>query len=200
MWIVPPTLTGTLLRLEPLQPRHAADLLAAADPDLFRFTPQAPAEWSVAGFETQITKLNTRADVVALAIVLREANQAIGRSTYMEIQPEHRAVEIGRTWIGRAHHGTRVNPELKYLMLRHAFESLDPPAVRVQLTTAGNNLHSQHAIAKLGATREGVLRKNRIVPSTPDPASPPMFRDTVYYSILNSEWPAVRAGLLARMT
>ncbi len=199
MWLSPPTLTGDLLVLEPLEARHAPALLAAADPELFRFTPQHPPEWSVAGFEREIAKVNAYPDVVALAIILRSTNQAIGRSTYMEIKPEHRGVEIGRTWIGRAHHGTRVNPELKFLMLRHAFEELSPPAIRVQLTTGGTNLHSQHAIAKLGATLEGSLRRNRIVPSGPDPASPPMHRDTVFYSILLEEWPGVKQRLLARL-
>ena len=124
---------------------------------------------------------------------------AIGRSTFMDIQPANRGVEIGRTWIARAHHGTRINPELKFLMLRHAFEQLSPPAIRVQFTTGGTNLHSQAAIAKLGAIREGVLRHNRIVPATPDPAGPTMFRDTVFYSILQDEWPRVKQGLLGRM-
>ena len=117
----------------------------------------------------------------------------------MDIQPESRGVEIGRTWIARAHQGTRVNPELKLLMLRHAFEELSPTSIRVQLTTGGTNLHSQTAIAKLGAIREGTLRHNRIVPAGPDPAGPTMRRDTVYYSILESEWPDVKARLIARI-
>ena len=199
MWISPLVISGHLLRLEPLELRHAPDLFAAADPELFRHTPQQPPVWSVAGFELEIAKVNAFPNVVALAVILQSTNQAIGRSTYMEIAPAHRAVEIGRTWIARPHHGTRINPELKFLMLRHAFETLDPPAIRVQLTTGGTNLHSQAAIAKLGATSEGTLRHNRIVPSGPDPAGPTMRRDTVFYSILLDEWPRVKLGLLARM-
>ncbi len=199
MWISPVTLTGSLIRLEPLEARHAPDLLAAADPELFRHTPQHPREWSVSGFEQQIATLNANPDIVALAIILLATNKAIGRSTYMDIHADSRGVEIGRTWISRPHHGTRINPELKFLMLRHAFEGLSPTAIRVQLTTGGTNLHSQTAIAKLGAVREGVLRHNRIVPAGPDPAGPTMRRDTVYFSILDSDWPDVKARLLLRM-
>lgn len=117
----------------------------------------------------------------------------------MEIRPEHRGVEIGRTWIGRAHQGTQVNPEAKFLMLRHAFERLSPGAIRVQFTTGGSNVHSQRAIAKLGAVHEGVLRSFRIVPSGPDPADPPIVRDTVVFSVLDREWPDVKRGLVGRL-
>ena len=198
-WVEPVEMAGRVVRMEPLEVRHAADLAAAADWELFRFTPQAPAELTAGAFAQQISKLNARGDVVALAVVLNDTGRAIGRSTYMEVQAEHRGVEIGRTWIGRAWHGTVVNPEMKFLMLRHAFERLAPPAARVQLTTAGTNTHSQHAIAKLGAVREGVLRQNRVVPSGPRPGDPPMMRDTVVFSILAGEWPGVKRGLMSRL-
>ncbi len=198
-WIAPVVLEGHLVRLEPLTTAHAPDLLAAADPEIFRFTPQMPPEWSIAGFEREIAKVTALPDVVAFAIIHRETNKAIGRTTYMDIRAPHRGVEIGRTWIGRAHQGTRVNPEIKFLMLRHAFEVLSPTAIRVQLCTGGTNLHSQRAIAKLGAVREGVLRHSRIVPGGPSPTDPPVFRDTVFFSILADEWPTVKRGLLARI-
>jgi N-acetyltransferase len=198
-WIAPVVMEGRVVRLEPLEPRHAADLHAVADPELFRFTPQMPAEWSVAGFEHEISKVCALIDVVAFAIIHVESGRAIGRTTFMDIRAPHRGLEIGRTWIGRAFQGTRVNPEIKFLMLRHAFEGLWPPAVRAQLCTGGNNLHSQRAIAKLGAVREGELRHFRIVPSGPEPTSPLMLRSTVVFSILAEEWPKVREGLVARM-
>ena len=199
MWIQPLTLRGTIARLEPLEARHAPDLLAAADPELFRYTPQFPPEWSVAGFEQDIVRVNSLANVVAFAIILNETNRAVGRTTYMEIRPEARNVEIGRTWISRAYQGTRINPEIKYLMLRHAFETLSPTAIRVDLRTGGNNLHSQAAITKLGAVREATLRKHRIVPDGPSADCPPVIRDTVIFSILDDEWPAVKRGLENRM-
>ena len=189
MWVEPVTMNGRVVRLEPLELRHAPGLLAAASPELFRFTPQAPPEWSVAGFEADIRKVNAIEDVVAFAMVLVETGAVIGRTTYMEIREQHKGLEIGRTWISRPHQGTKVNPEVKYLMLRHAFERLG--AMRVQFTTGGTNLHSQAAIAKLGAVKEGVLRKQRILPDgTP--------RDTVYYSILDSEWRGIKRSLEAR--
>lgn len=204
-WVRPVTLecpgVARSIRLEPLEARHAPDLFAAADRELFRHTMQAPQEWSVRGFEQELEQVKSLPGVVALAIVLSggaNAGRAIGRSTFMDIKPEHRAVEIGRTWIGRAHHGTRVNPEAKYLMLRHAFESLAPPAIRVQITTNGTNLHSQAAIAKLGAVREGLLRKARIVPPSLDRPEPAV-RDWVIFSILDDEWPRIKEHLETRL-
>jgi RimJ/RimL family protein N-acetyltransferase len=200
-WITPVTLQGRIVRLEPLTTAHAPDLFAAADPEIFRFTPQMPPEWSIAGFEREIAKVTALPDVVAFAIIHAESNKAIGRTTYMDIRAPHRGVEIGRTWIGRAHQGTRVNPEIKFLMMRHAFEpgGLYPTAIRVQICTGGTNLHSQRAIAKLGATREGILRHTRIVPSDSDPSSTPIARDTVYFSVLAEEWPVVKRGLIHRI-
>lgn len=204
-WISPVTLEcpGIVrtIRLEPLETRHAPDLFAAADIELFRHSMQNPEEWSVKGFEREMEKVKSLEGVVALAIVLAEGpdkGRAIGRSTFMDIKPEHRGVEIGRTWIGRAYHGTRVNPEAKYLMLRHAFETITPPAIRVQITTSGTNLHSQAAIAKLGAVREGVHRKARIMPVGVQRTEPAV-RDWVVFSILDEEWAGVKRSLEARL-
>jgi N-acetyltransferase len=205
-WVKPTTLEcpGVVrtIRLVPLETRHAADLFAAADRELFRHSMQGPSEWSVRGFELELARVNSLPGVVAFAIVLAgvagKDGLAIGRTTYMDIRPDHRGLEIGRTWIGRAYHGTRVNPEAKYLMLRHAFESLSPPAIRVQLTTNAENLHSQAAIAKLGAAREGVLRSARIL-SPGLQRSEPAIRDWVYFSILQEEWPRVKVGLESRI-
>jgi len=201
-WVLPVTLhcperTPTI-RLEPLEPRHAADLYTVADPELFRFTMQVPDEWSVAGFEQELERTRALPGTVALAIVLTATGRAIGRTTFMDIKPEHRGLEIGRTWIGRAWQGTRVNPEAKYLLLHHAFETLTPTAIRVQLTTNGNNLHSQAAIVKLGAVREGLLRKARIMPPGLDRTDPEP-RDWAIYSIVEEEWPAVKARLEERL-
>ncbi|CAN5694964.1 GNAT family protein [soil metagenome] len=191
MWITPVTLTGPFTRLEPLEVRHAAGLLSAADPELFRHTPQNPQEWTAAGFAEGILKVTGLADVVAFAIVDSASGAVLGRTTFMDIRAGDRGVEIGRTWITRPRHGTHVNPEIKYLMLRHAFEALTPTAIRVQLTTGITNLHSQAAIAKLGAMREGVLRHNRILPDG-------VPRDSVFYSILAAEWTNVKDRLEQR--
>jgi N-acetyltransferase len=207
-WVTLTTLecTGPVrtIRLVPLESRHATDLFAVADQELFRHSMQAPSEWSIRGFELELEKVRSLSGVVPFAIVLAGSGrgggneQAIGRTTYMDIKPEHRGLEIGRTWIGRAYHGTRVNPEAKYLMLRHAFERLSPTAIRVQFTTNGTNLHSQAAIARLGAVREGVLRKARIMPPALDRAEP-VVRDWVHFSIVDDEWPHVKARLEERL-
>ena len=204
-WIQPTTLDcpGLVrtIRLVPLEPRHASEVFPLADPELFRHSTQAPAEWSVRGFEAEFEKVRSMDGVVPFAIVLAsgpDAGKAIGRTTYMDIRAEHRGVEIGRTWIARAYHGTRVNPEAKYLLLRQAFEGLSPTAIRVQFTTSGTNLHSQTAIAKLGAVKEGVLRKARIMPPALDRTEPAV-RDGVYYSIIDDEWPAARTRLEQRL-
>lgn len=193
VWITPVTLTGRVVRLEPLAESHAPGLHAAAEPDLFKWTPQAPAEWSIPGFAADVRRVNTLPDTVAFAMVLIATGEVIGRTTYMDIRTQSRGVEIGRTWIARRHQGTAVNPDVKYTMLRHAFEVLSPTAIRVQLCTGGNNLHSQHAIAKLGAVREGVLRNHRVLPDG-------SLRDTVVFSITRDEWPGVKRSLEQRLS
>ena len=198
-WVPPITLTGRIVRLEPLEQRHAPGLHGAAEPGLFQYTPQMPEVWSTAGFEKQIDTLNAMKDVVPFAMVLIETGAVIGRTTYMDINASSRGLEIGRTWIARAYQGTLVNPEVKFLIMRHAFEQLAPTAIRVQYCTGGTNLHSQPAIAKLGAAREGVLRNHRVVPDGPDVNAPRIFRDTVVFSVIEQEWPAVKRGLVERI-
>jgi N-acetyltransferase len=207
-WITPTTLHDPHLtphiRLVPLQLRHAKDFFAVADPELFTHGTQNPPEWSARGFEQEIARVLAMPDVVAFAIELTtsqhidgktfRADSAIGRTAFMDIRAPHRAVEVGRTWIARPFHGTSVNPASKYLLLRHAFETLAPTSLRVQITTSSTNLHSQHAIEKLGAKREGVLRNARILPPFPSPHEHlrpiPTIVDWIYYSILADEWGA----------
>jgi RimJ/RimL family protein N-acetyltransferase len=184
------TLTGRVVRLEPLRVEHAAGLLAAASPDIFRLTPQAPAQWSEAGFRADIQRINALSDVVAFAVVHLPSHSVIGRTTYMDIQPQHRGLEIGRTWLARSHQGTAVNPEMKHLLMRQAFETLG--AIRVAFKTGIENVYSQRAIAKLGAVREGVQRQDRILPDG-------RTRDTVVFSVIDREWPTVKAALERRL-
>lgn len=190
MQIEPVSLEGRTIRLEPLERTHADGLLKAADPDIFRLLTGAPKTWDVPGFEGYIDALLAQPAFLPFAIVARESEQAIGTTSYMDIRTAHRGLEIGSTWIGRAYQGTQINPECKYLLLRHAFEVLD--FVRVQLKTDGRNQHSQRAIAKLGAKYEGSLRRHMILPDG-------YIRDTVMFSIISDEWPQVKAGLAARL-
>lgn len=111
-------------------------------------------------------------------------------TTYMQIDALNRRLEIGSTWLGRQAQGTAVNPAMKLLMLQRAFEELD--CIAVEFRTHWHNLQSRASLAKLGAKQDGVLRNHRILGNG-------TVRDTVVFSILNTEWPAVRAGLELRL-
>lgn len=189
-WIEPVTLRGSWVDLTPLSPDHAPDLLACADASCFQFLWDVPRSWDEAGFRGYVERSIASAGRIALAIVDRASGRAIGTSSYMDVHPEHRNLEIGFTWIAPAWRGGKANPESKLLMLAHAFE--EKGAVRVQLKCDARNLQSQAAIAKLGAVREGVLRKHRVLPDG-------FVRDTVMFSIVAEEWPMVRRGLRARL-
>jgi RimJ/RimL family protein N-acetyltransferase len=185
----PVTLRGPHASLAPLGGEHAADLLACADGSCFQFAWDEPAEWTVGGFAAYIQRAVQTPGRLAFA-VLDGAGRAVGTTSYVDIQPAHRGVEIGFTWLVPAARGTRVNPAVKLLMLAHAFD--DQGAVRVQLKCDARNVQSQRAIQKLGAEREGVLRKHRILPDG-------FVRDTVMYSVTREEWGGVRARLEERL-
>jgi ribosomal-protein-alanine N-acetyltransferase len=190
MMIVQPTiLNGRVVRLEPLTQPHAPSLLQHAEPDLFRFHGSVP-EFTESGFKKYIEELDARENSLPFAIIFKETEQAIGVTTYLDIRSAHRGLEIGSTWIATTHQGTAVNPECKYMLLRHAFEGVG--ALRVQLKTDLRNLQSQRAIEKLPAKREGVLRKHMIVVNG-------HIRDTVMYSVTYEDWPHVRTELEDRL-
>jgi RimJ/RimL family protein N-acetyltransferase len=190
MQVDPVSLIGRVARLDPLTQDDAAGLFAAADPEIFTYIGARPAEWTLPAFRAYLQRLLDTPDMRAFVIRRAESGAPVGVTTYMDIRPAHRGLEIGSTWVARTAQGAGINPEAKYLLLRHAFETLG--AVRVQLKTDGRNLHSQRAIAKLGAQREGVLRRHMILPDG-------YIRDTVMYSIIAEEWPTVKAGLEARL-
>lgn len=190
----PITLTGRFVRLEPLALAHASDLLAALaiDPDIWRYMREEPPD-TVAGMEAVIqARLQAQAggDTVAFAQIDLASGKAVGSTTYLNISRRDRGLEIGNTWLGKPWQRTGINTEAKYLLLQHAFEELG--AVRVQLKTDGRNLQSQAAIARIGAVREGVLRKHSLVRHG-------FIRDSVMFSVLDNEWPAVKARLEAMM-
>jgi RimJ/RimL family protein N-acetyltransferase len=131
-----------------------------------------------------------RNEEYAFAVMLRKNGRIIGSTAYLSIAAKHKRAEVGSTWYSPEFWGMVVNPECKYLLLKHAFE--DWGAVRVQLGTDVNNLRSQRAILKLGAKLEGTLRNHGIRPDG-------SVRDALLYSIIASEWPEVKSGLLARI-
>lgn len=124
------------------------------------------------------------------AIVSLKEGRAVGSTRFLDIRREHRALEIGWTWLAKSHHRTAVNTECKLLLLQHAFETLG--AVRVQLKTDLRNERSQRAIERLGAVREGVHRKQLTVWNG-------YVRDSVFYSVIDTEWPGIKARLLASL-
>jgi RimJ/RimL family protein N-acetyltransferase len=197
LWYALPVLSGRLIRLEPLALEHAPGYLAAAGPaddaaEVFRWMfPAAPQ--TVADAEGHIlTALAARARGERFAYAQLDAGtgEVAGTSSYYEVDPAARAIAIGHTWLGRRWWRTGHNTESKLLMLTHAFDTLG--AARVSWHTDLNNTRSQEAIDRLGATREGVLRKHRI---RRDGA----WRDTVQYAMVDDDWPAVRARLIARL-
>lgn len=197
-WVKPVRLEGRHILLEPLALNHASALWRAAEPEIFSYHSLRPEDESQGAFEVYIQRSLGMPGRLPFAIVLKaqgdgqdeRGERAIGTTSYMDIRPDHRGLEIGYTWIARSCQGAYVNPECKYLLLRHAFQTLG--AIRVQLKTDGRNLHSQRAIEKLGAKREGTLRKHMVMPDG-------YIRDTVMFSITDDEWLGVRASLEARL-
>lgn len=189
MDIKPVTLTGRVVRLEPLSQVHAPDLaLVGQDDSIWAYIPYPPvhSEADMRAWVDDMLARQARGADLPFAVVHLASGRAIGATRYMDIQPANRGLEIGGTWYGRAFQRTAVNTEAKYLLLGHAFERLG--CIRVQLKTDRRNERSQRAIERIGAVREGVLRHNMIMPDGHR-------RDSVYFSILAEEWPAVKARL-----
>lgn len=193
MWPLGPlTLEGDVVRLEPLALAHV-DALAAVgmDEDLWRWTLTRIRDR--ADMETYVrAALDEQARGVSLpfATVDRASGLPIGSTRFGNMDAPNRRVEIGWTWLARAHQRTAANTEAKFLMLEHAFEVLG--CVRVELKTDELNERSRRAIERIGARFEGVLRNHMITPGG-------RLRNTAYYSILEDEWPAVKAMLEARI-
>jgi len=189
--VQPVVLEGQIVRLEPMGPQHLSQLPDCVNPDLFvHFAATRPMSMETSELQRYFDELLSLPNVIPYAIISRETGKMVGATSYMDIRAQHDGLEIGMTWLSKTSQGTKVNPECKLLLLQHAFEMIG--CARVQLKTDGRNLQSQHAIEKLGAKKEGVLRKHMVMYDG-------FIRDTVMYSILPDEWPAVKEGLLARL-
>jgi N-acetyltransferase len=189
----PTVLTGRVVRLEPLGEAHAEGLLLAGHHEaLWRVTVQPALDSAddVARYLAQAAEQAARGDEVPFAIVSCETNAVIGSTRWMDISRPHRRVEIGGTWLAPAAQRTLVNTEAKYLQLVQLFEVLG--AVRVQFKTDLRNTQSQRALEKLGAIREGVLRRHMVVRDG-------FVRDSVYYGITDLDWPEVKQRLQERL-
>lgn len=187
-WLRPVTLTGPHLTLMPLTTEHAADLHAGADEDTYALLSRGgPEPRSVQGWAEYITRLGALPSRLNWAVLVD--GRALGRISYSEVKAPDRWVEVG-TMLVPAAQGTGVNPEAKLLLMDRAFGVLG--ANRVQFKVDARNARSLRAMEKLGAVREGTLRQLQVRPDG-------YARDSVVFSVLHSEWPEVRAGLLARV-
>jgi RimJ/RimL family protein N-acetyltransferase len=187
-WIEPVTLAGEHVRLEPAAEAHLADLVAAgADPIVWAHLP-----WPQPRDRAAMRALLEAERRVALPFAQIEvaSGRAVGITTYRDVDERNRTLEIGGTWLGRPWWRSAINTEAKLLFLGHAFDVLR--VYRVAIKTGIRNERSQAAIARLGAVREGVLRHQMIRPDG-------SLRDTVLFSVIPEEWPAVREHLRARL-
>jgi RimJ/RimL family protein N-acetyltransferase len=189
----PVQLHGDLVAVEPLEPRHASGLLAAADADeVFAWLPYPrPTDLSEAQAWIDGALADRRADCRFPFVVLSaEDGSVIGSTSYWDFDFHNAHVEIGSTWLSRASWGTGRNTEAKLLLMAHAFETLE--LERVAFRTDIRNERSQRAIERLGAIKEGVHRHEMR-------RRDGSWRDSVHYSIINGEWPATKARLVERL-
>ena len=186
MRVEPVVLTGEILQLEPLRQEHAQGLYNRG---------RSAGDWSYMPRACFIEMADTRQWIdeaiaapgqLPFAIVEKAKGKVIGSTRYLNIRPEHRSLEIGWTWLGQQWQRTAANTEAKLLLLCHAFDRLG--CVRVEFKTDARNARSQRALERIGATREGVLRKHMIVQGN-------FARDSVYFSVIDSDWPGVRERL-----
>jgi RimJ/RimL family protein N-acetyltransferase len=185
-------LEGSLVVLEPLAPAHADALWEAAQaPEIWRWL--AHVGESRERFDRWLgLTLEAAASGAEGPFAIREraSGRLVGSSRYLAVRPADRALEVGWTWFHPSAWGSGVNVETKLLMLGHAFEALG--CVRVELKTDARNERSRRAMAALPARFEGIMRKHMIVPDVG-------LRDSAYFSVVDDEWPAVRANLERRL-
>jgi RimJ/RimL family protein N-acetyltransferase len=186
--LAPVTLRGSHVALEPLSLDHLPALEPVAlDDELWRLAVARVRDRDeLRAYVEQALDEQRRGVSLPFAIVHAGSGRAAGSTRFGNVDRANGRVEIGWTWVGREWQRTAVNTEAKYLLLRHAFETLG--CIRVELKTDALNLRSRAAIRRLGATEEGILRRHTMTDSG-------RVRDTVYHSILDDEWPRVKTGL-----
>ena len=195
-FVDPVTLEGRHVVLSPMTRERAEAIaaalaLAAADGNMWesKVTSIPRPEGAKAYVAQALAELDAGVSMPFVTID-RASGKAVGSTRYMNIEAPHRRLEIGTTWIGKSFQRTAINTEAKYLMLRHAFEALH--CIAVDLRTHEKNVQSRAAIERLGAKLDGLLRNHRIMPDG-------SLRNTATYSIIESEWPEVKARLEARL-
>lgn len=188
MKIEPVVLEGEQVRLEPLTSAHLPALAEVGlDPGLWCWTlTDVRTREDLGRYITDALAMQRTGRALPFATIERASGRAVGSTRFGNIEAAHRRVEIGWTWIAPPWQRTAINTEAKYLMMRHAFEAWG--CVRVELKTSTLNEKSRRAILRIGAKEEGILRRHGIS----DRGVP---RDTVYFSVIDEEWPAVKARL-----
>jgi RimJ/RimL family protein N-acetyltransferase len=187
------TLTGDAVALVPLQAEHAAPLLLAAeDGELWNMkVTVVPGPTTVDAYIATALAGRESGTMMPFAIVRCDTGQMVGSTRFWKIDRKHRKLEIGHTWLSQSVQRSGLNTEMKYLLLAYAFEVMH--CVRVQFTTDELNEKSRAAILRIGATQEGIVRHERIMPDGRK-------RNSVRFSIIDDEWPQVKAMLLAKMS
>lgn len=186
MEITPVTLRSSNVELIPMKNEHVEGLYEAGKYDEIWAVTQGQI-YSLEDSKAYIQKALEMTGALPFVIIERSTGKIVGSTRIFDISIPNRSLEIGSTWLTPAMWRTSVNTECKYLLLKHCFEELG--TIRVQLKTDSRNLRSQNAIERLGAKREGVLRNHMILPNG-------YIRDSVYYSILDTEWPEIKLRLV----
>ncbi len=194
MEINPVILTGKVVRLEPLSEIHVTDLVIAGKDEsiwehmLYR---NVTTEEKMLTWVQDLLGRQARGTDLPFAVIYIDTGRAIGATRYLDIRLPDRGLEIGGTWYAVAYQRTAVNTECKYLLLKHAFENLG--CIRVQFKTDLRNERSQKAIERIGAVKEGVFRNHMVRPDG-------TIRHSVFYSVIDSEWPKVKAFLEGKLS
>jgi RimJ/RimL family protein N-acetyltransferase len=193
-WRTPVTLTGNYVRLEPMTEAHVpglAEIGVGQDFWDFMLYGNMNTEADMANWVRDILSRAEKGTDLPFAVIHLASGHVAGATRYLNIMPKDRGLEIGGTWYGLEFQRTVVNTECKYLLLQHAFETLG--CIRVQLKTDSRNVRSQKAIERIGAKKEGVLRNHMILPDG-------RIRHSVYYSIIDTEWPMMKKKLEEMLT
>jgi len=192
-WATSVTLTGKYVRLEPLTEAHIPGLTEiGVGQNFWHFMlyGEMNTETDMRNWVLDIMSRGQKGTDLPFAVIDLASGRVAGATRYMNMMPKDRGLEIGGTWYGVDFQRTAVNTESKYLLMTHAFEILH--AIRVQLKTDSRNERSQKAIERIGAKKEGVLRNHMILPDG-------YFRHSVFYSVLDTEWPDVKKNLEAML-
>jgi len=189
-----PILEGQFIRLEPLQIKHAPHLYKAQDADIWKYMPfEGPyntEEQFLNDFILNNLELRNKKQFIPFVVIEKNSNLPIGIIKMMDIQPKHRGLELGGIWYGKSYQRTAVNSESNYLLVKYSFEVLG--CIRVYWKADSRNEKSLAAWPKIGAKQEGIIRHHYITKDG-------YFRDSVYFSIIDKEWPTAKPALENRI-